>query len=125
MFDVIVAGGGPTGLMLASELRLHGVGVLVLEREVEPNKVVRALGLHVRTVEMMDQRGLLQRLLALGTRYPRVGSFAGIAKPVPDHLDTAHPYLLSIPQPTVERVLTEHAVAVGTELRRGCELVGL
>ena len=46
MIDVIVAGGGPTGLMLASELRLHGVHVLVIEKDLEPTRVVRALGLH-------------------------------------------------------------------------------
>jgi 2-polyprenyl-6-methoxyphenol hydroxylase-like FAD-dependent oxidoreductase len=73
----------------------------------------------------MDQRGLLERFLALGTKYPIGGLFAGIRKPTPDRLDTAHPYLLGIPQTTVERLLTEHAVELGVEIRRGCELVGL
>jgi 2-polyprenyl-6-methoxyphenol hydroxylase-like FAD-dependent oxidoreductase len=125
VFDVIVAGGGPTGLLLACELRLHNVRVLVLERETEPNEVVRALGLHVRSIEVMDQRGLLGQLLAVGTRSPVGGFFAGIAKPMPSRLDTAHPYVLGIPQPTVERVLTESATALGAEIRRGGELVGL
>jgi rifampicin monooxygenase len=125
MIDVIVAGGGPTGMMLAGELRLHGVHVVVLEKEAEPTKVVRSLGLHVRSIEVMDQRGLLERFLALGQQYPVGGFFAGISKPSPDRLDTAHPYILGIPQTTTERLLTEHATELGTEIRRGCELVGL
>jgi 2-polyprenyl-6-methoxyphenol hydroxylase-like FAD-dependent oxidoreductase len=125
MIDVIVAGGGPTGVMLASELRLHGVDALVLEKEAEPTRVVRALGLHARSVEVMDQRGLLERFLALGQQYPVGGFFAGIDKPSPDRLDTAHPYVLGIPQTITERLLTEHATEVGVEIRRGCELVGL
>ena len=125
MMDVIVAGGGPTGVMLASELRLHGVDVLVLEKAVEPTKVVRALGLHVRSIEVMDQRGLLDRFLALGRQYPLRASFAGITKPPPDRLDTAHPFLLGIPQTVTDRLLTEHAIELGAEIRRGCELVGL
>ncbi len=125
MIDVIVAGGGPTGVMLASELRLHGVHVVVLEKETEPTRVVRALGLHARSIEVMDQRGLLERFLALGQQYPVGGFFAGIDKPSPDRLDTAHGYVLGIPQPTTDRLLTEHAVEVGVEIRRGCELVGL
>ena len=125
MIDVIVAGGGPTGVMLASELRLHGVHALVLEKEAEPTRHVRSLGLHVRSVEVMDQRGLLERFLALGTQYPLGGSFAGITKPSPERLDTSHAYILGIPQPTTERLLTEHAVELGVEIRRGVELVGL
>ncbi|MEV6426229.1 rifampin monooxygenase [Nocardia sp. NPDC051463] len=125
MIDVIVAGGGPTGLMLASELRLHGVHTLVLEKESEPTRQVRSLGLHVRSVEVMDQRGLLERFLAHGQQYPLGGFFAGITKPRPDRLDTTHPYVLGIPQPVTERLLAEHAIELGVEIRRGCELVGL
>ncbi|MFG2026944.1 rifampin monooxygenase [Streptomyces sp. NPDC048825] len=125
MIDVIVAGAGPTGLMLASELRLHGVDVLVLDKEPEPTPVVRALGLHVRSIEVMDQRGLLERFLALGQQYPVGGFFAGIPKPSPERLDTAHPYVLGIPQPVTDRLLTERATELDAELRRGCELVGL
>jgi 2-polyprenyl-6-methoxyphenol hydroxylase-like FAD-dependent oxidoreductase len=125
LIDVIVAGGGPTGLMLACELRLHDVHVLVLEKEAEPTKVVRSLGLHARSVEVMDQRGLLERFLALGTQYPVGGFFAAIPKPSPERLDTAHPYVLGIPQPVTERLLTERATELGVEIRRGCELVGM
>ena len=125
MIDVIVAGGGPTGLMLAAELRLHGVHALVLERDAEPTRVVRALGLHARSIEVMDQRGLLERFLALGTRYPVGGFFAAIPAPPPERLDTAHPYVLGIPQTVTDRLLSEHAVELGAEIRRGCELVGL
>ncbi|MEU3340143.1 rifampin monooxygenase [Streptomyces sp. NPDC002144] len=125
MIDVIVAGAGPTGLMLAGELRLHGVRVVVLEKEPEPTKVVRALGLHVRSIEVMDQRGLLERFLANGKQYPVGGFFAAIDKPAPTGMDTAHAYVLGIPQPVVERLLTEHAVELGTEIRRGCEVTGL
>jgi 2-polyprenyl-6-methoxyphenol hydroxylase-like FAD-dependent oxidoreductase len=125
MIDVIVAGGGPTGLMLASELRLHGVLALVLEKDAEPTRIVRSLGLHARSIEVMDQRGLLERFLALGQQYPVGGFFAGINKPAPDRLDTAHPYVLGIPQTTTDRLLAEHATELGVEIRRGCELVGL
>src|SRR5215210_3344718 len=125
MIDVLIAGGGPTGMMLAGELRLQGVHALVLEKEAEPTRVVRALGLHARSIEEMDQRGLLERFLPLGQQYPLGGFFAGINKPAPDRLDTAHPYVLGIPQTTTDRLLTEHATELGVEIRRGCELVGL
>ncbi len=125
MIDVIIAGGGPTGSMLAGELRLHGVRVLVLERDAEPAAYVRSLGLHVRSIEVMDQRGLLERFLAHGRQFPVGGGyFAAIDKPVPE-LDTAHGYILGIPQPVTDRLLAEHATELGAEIRRGCEVVGV
>jgi 2-polyprenyl-6-methoxyphenol hydroxylase-like FAD-dependent oxidoreductase len=125
MFDVIIAGGGPTGMMLAAELRLHTVDVVVLERNPEQAKEVRGLGIHARTVEIMEQRGLLERFLELGTKYPVGNFFAGIAKDRRPELDTSHPYTLGIPQTFTERLLAEHAAEVGTEIRRGNEVVGL
>jgi 2-polyprenyl-6-methoxyphenol hydroxylase-like FAD-dependent oxidoreductase len=125
MIDVIIAGGGPTGSMLAGELRLHGVRVLVLEKDAEPAAYVRSLGLHVRSIEVMDQRGLLERFLAHGRQFPVGGGyFAAIDKPVPE-LDTAHGYILGIPQPVTDRLLAEHATELGAEIRRGCEVVGV
>ncbi|TDC89527.1 rifampin monooxygenase [Saccharopolyspora aridisoli] len=125
MIDVVVAGAGPTGLMLAAELRLHGVGVVVLDKAAEPTDFVRALGLHVRSIEVLDQRGMLERFLAEGTKYPLGGFFAAISKPAPERLDTAHGYVLGIPQTTTERLLAERASELDVEVRRGCELVGL
>ncbi|GAA4865431.1 rifampin monooxygenase [Saccharopolyspora cebuensis] len=125
MIDVIVVGGGPTGLMLASELRLHGVRVVVLEREAVPTGQVRALGLHVRSIEVMDQRGLLGRFLEHGRKVVAGGFFAGIGRSWPERLDTAHSYVLAIPQTTTERLLAERATELGAEVRRGRALVGL
>ncbi|MFC7846404.1 rifampin monooxygenase [Streptomyces sp. NPDC057382] len=125
MLDVIVAGGGPTGMMLAGELRLHGLNVVVLEKLAEPTGQARALGLHVRSIEILDQRGLLERFLSLGKRIENGGIFAGLTKPWPESLDTAHGYMLGIPQTVTERLLAEHAADAGAEIRRACALVGL
>ncbi|MDA0167579.1 rifampin monooxygenase [Solirubrobacter taibaiensis] len=124
MFDVIIAGCGPTGAMLAAELRLHDVRVLVLEQEAEPASAVRIVGLHIRSIELMAMRGLLERLLEHGRQRPVGGIFAAIGKPAPEGLDSAHPYLLGIPQPVIVDLLEAHAMQLGAQVRRGCPVTG-
>jgi 2-polyprenyl-6-methoxyphenol hydroxylase-like FAD-dependent oxidoreductase len=123
--DVIVAGGGPTGAMLAAELRLHGVRVLVLERETEPVSAVRVVSLHIRTLELLAMRGLLDRMLAHGRKRPTGGLFAAIAAPAPAGLDSDYAYQLGIPQPVVVGLLEQHAIEAGAQVRRGCAVAGL
>ena len=125
VFDVIIAGCGPTGAMLAAELRLHDVSVLVLEKETEPASFVRIVGLHIRSLELMAMRGLLERVLPHGRRRPAGGFFAAIPKPAPQDLDSAYAYLLGIPQPVIERLLEEHALELGAQVRRGRPVTGL
>ncbi|MEU1688270.1 rifampin monooxygenase [Micromonospora sp. NPDC005707] len=124
-FDVIIAGCGPTGAMLAAELRLHDVRVLVLEKETEPVSFARIVGLHIRSIELMAMRGLLERMLERGRRRPAGAYFAAIDKPAPEGLDSAHAYLLGIPQPVIVHLLEEHAIERGAQVRRGCPVAGL
>lgn len=125
LHDVAIIGGGPTGMMLAGELRLHDVDVVVLEQEQQPGTLVRSLGLHARSIEILDQRGILERFLEEGTVYPGVGRFAGIRSSAAPELDTAHGYTLGIPQPVTDRLLEERARELGADVCRGCEVTGL
>jgi 2-polyprenyl-6-methoxyphenol hydroxylase-like FAD-dependent oxidoreductase len=122
-FDVIIAGCGPTGAMLAAELRLHDVRVLVVEKEVEPTPTQRVLGLHIRSIEQMAMRGLLDRFLERGRQRPISGVFAAIAKPAPGDLDSAHAFILGIQQRSIEQLLEEHAIELGAQVRRGNAVV--
>jgi 2-polyprenyl-6-methoxyphenol hydroxylase-like FAD-dependent oxidoreductase len=111
--------------MLAAELRLHDVRVLVLEKETEPAPFVRIVGLHIRSLELMAMRGLLERVLERGRRRPAAGFFAAINKPAPKDLDSAHAYLVGIPQPVIVRLLEDHAIRLGAQVRHGCAVAGL
>jgi 2-polyprenyl-6-methoxyphenol hydroxylase-like FAD-dependent oxidoreductase len=86
---------------------------------------VRILSLHVRSIELMAMRGLLDRFLERGRRRPVDGVFAGIAKPGPTDLDSAHAYILGMRQRDIEQLLEEHAIELGAQVRRGCTVTGL
>jgi 2-polyprenyl-6-methoxyphenol hydroxylase-like FAD-dependent oxidoreductase len=116
MESVVIAGGGPTGLMLACELRLAGVDVLVLERLSGPSGESRAGGIHARTMEVLDQRGMLEPFLAEG-RPLGGGHFAGLPLDL-SGLPTRYPYLLVILQRRIERLLEAHARDLGVRIRR-------
>ena len=123
--DVIIAGCGPTGAMLAAELRLHDVRVLVLEKDTEPASHVRIVALHIRSIELMAMRGLLDRILERGRKRPAGAYFAAIDKPAPAGLDTRHAYLLGISQPVIVQLLEDHASALGARLRHGAAVTAL
>ena len=121
--SVVIVGAGPVGLTLACELGVAGVPALVVERLAEPTGQSRALGLHARSVEVLDQHGLADAMLAEGTRWPRA-HFAGLPLDL-EVLDGRHRYALMITQARVEALLTERAVALGAEIRRGHEVTAL
>jgi 2-polyprenyl-6-methoxyphenol hydroxylase-like FAD-dependent oxidoreductase len=123
MVPVVIAGAGPTGLMLACELRLAGVETVLLEQLAEPTGQSRALALHARSAELLDQRDLLAPFLAEGVIWP-YGHYAGLRLDMA-RLDGRHRYTLHIAQSRVEHLLEKAATERGTDIRRGHEVVGL
>ncbi|MFE2536656.1 FAD-dependent monooxygenase [Streptomyces sp. NPDC059371] len=121
--DVVIAGAGPTGLMLACELRLAGADVIVVERLAQRSGESRAGGVHSRTLEVLDQRGVLERFLAEGALQP-VGHFSGLYLDF-DESESRHPYPLMILQSAIERLLEEWALELGVRVRRACEVSGI
>jgi 2-polyprenyl-6-methoxyphenol hydroxylase-like FAD-dependent oxidoreductase len=124
--DVVIAGAGPNGLMLACELALAGVRPLVLERLTGPTDEQRANGLVGQVVRMLDRRGLHERLS--GSPAPpqpaphfMFGAFPLALAALPDNPI----YLLMVPQRRIEQMLMERAVELGVEIRRGHEVTGL
>src|SRR5499426_1247167 len=101
---VVIAGGGPTGLMLAGELALAGVDVAIVERRASQDLIgSRSGGLHSRTIEILDQRGIAERFLSQGT-VVQVASFAGFPLDISD-FPTRHNYVLALRQSHIERIL--------------------
>ncbi|MGI9031976.1 MAG: FAD-dependent monooxygenase [Ilumatobacteraceae bacterium] len=120
---VVIAGGGPTGLMLAGELALAAVDVVIVERRTTQDvDGSRAGGLHSRTIEVLDQRGIADRFLSQG-QVMQVQGFAGIPLDISD-FPTRHNYGLALWQSEFEPILAGWVGELGVPILRGCEVVG-
>ena len=120
---VVIAGGGPAGMMLAAELALAKVDVAVVERR--PNHVLvgsRAGGFHSRTIEVLDQRGVADRFLAEG-QVAQVTTFATTVLDMSD-FPTRHPYSLGIWQNQIERIMAAWIAELPVRIYYGCEVTG-
>src|SRR5215207_1100297 len=120
---VVIAGGGPTGLMLAAELALAGVDVAIVERRASQDLAgSRAGGLHSRTIEVLDQRGIADRFLSQG-QVAQVAGFAGNSLDISD-FPTRHPYGLGLWQNHIERILADWVGELAVPIYRGREVTG-
>lgn len=118
---VVIAGGGPTGLMLAGELALAGVDVAIVERRTSQDLVgSRAGGLHARTLEVLDQRGIADRFVAAGQQ-TQVVSFAGARLDISD-FPTRFPYTLGLWQKHIERIMADWIGELPVRMYRGAEV---
>jgi 3-(3-hydroxy-phenyl)propionate hydroxylase len=121
--EVVIAGGGPTGLMLAAELALAGIDVVVVERRADQElDGRRAGGLHARTLEVLDQRGVADRFVSAGTTHPFVG-YGGTTLRISD-FPTRHNYVLALWQKDIEAILAGWVDELGVRILRPHEVVG-
>lgn len=120
---VVIAGAGPTGLMLAAELALAGVDVVIAERRASQGLAgSRAGGLHSRAIEILDQRGVAERFLAEG-QVAQAAMFASTVLDISD-FPTRHPYALGLWQTHIERIMAAWVGELGVPIRYGHEVIG-
>ena len=121
---VLVAGGGPTGLMLAGELKLAGADVAIVERRAGQDLIgSRAGGLLSRTIEILDQRGIADRFVSEG-QVVQVGQFAGVPLDISD-FPTRRPYGLGLWQKDIERILAGWVAELEVPIYSGIEVTGI
>jgi len=122
---VVIAGGGPTGLMLAAELALAKVDVVVVEQRAEQALAgSRAGGLHARTIEVLDQRGVAERFLERGQVTQAIGSLGPQIPLDLARVPTRHPYVLALWQVHIERILADWVGELSVPIHRGAQVTG-
>ena len=125
---VLVVGAGPTGAVMAAELARHDAEVRVIERTVTRATESRAPGVHARSLEVLDQLGLADELVALGHRVRGFSFYARGRRILHlrfSHLESRFPFMLMVPQFHTQLVLDRHLERLGVDVERGVELVGL
>lgn len=126
--EVIVVGAGPTGLTIAAELYRHGVACRVVDASDGPTTESRAFSVQPRTLEVYEDMGLLDEVLAGGARVFGLSAWVGDERIVHvtfDELDAPYPFVLSIPQSETERLLEAHLERLGGKVERGVTLTDL
>ncbi|MEZ6188376.1 MAG: FAD-dependent monooxygenase [Planctomycetota bacterium] len=128
MGEVLIVGAGPTGLLLACELARHGCPVRLIERRAEPSSTSKALAVQARTLEVWEDVGILEPALARGRRVHGMSLYVQgerLAQVSLDELESPYPFVLVLPQSSTEELLIERARALGVEVEREVELLGL
>jgi 2-polyprenyl-6-methoxyphenol hydroxylase-like FAD-dependent oxidoreductase len=121
---VAIVGAGPTGLLLAGDLARAGIDVTVLEQRETDSSLTRAFGVHARTLEHLDARGLADDLIATGAQVRQLRLFDRIHIDL-SQLPTRFPFLLITPQYNVERLLEQRATVAGARIVRGAHVTDL
>lgn len=124
----LVVGAGPTGLLMASELARHGVSCRIIDKRPHATTTSNAIALHARTLEVFEQLGLIEELLAQGLKMHGASIYADSQRIMHvsfEELDTTYPFTLSLPQSETERILGAHLERLGIQVERNVELISL
>jgi 2-polyprenyl-6-methoxyphenol hydroxylase-like FAD-dependent oxidoreductase len=129
--DVLIVGAGPVGLAMACELLRHSVHCRIIDQAAVPARTSRALGIHARTLEVFENMGVIEKVLAEGTKAKGLTLYDGdkaILRLSLQHIrekDSQYPFLLILPQSQTERVLNERLIELGGAVERARELLDI
>ncbi len=124
MADVLIAGAGPTGLLLAGDLASAGVSCTILERRTDESNLTRAFAVHARTLETLDARGLADELVSTGEPVASLRLLGRVRIDLSE-LPSRYPFLLVTPQYQTERLLARRAEQAGVDVLRGAQVTGV
>ncbi len=126
--SVLVVGAGPTGLMMAAELARRGIQCRIIDKNAEPTRLSKALGIHARTLEIFENIGIADRFVAAGIKARGGSIYAGgkrIVHFLLDRIESRYNYALMLPQSDSEALLNSHLESFGTKVERSVELTGI